>query len=143
MNAIKTTERKLAIGTPRHAPSTLMAWCVGNLKIEPTAHGDQGDEADGLDDAKIDPIMALARCGHVHVAKPAAWSEQSALTFNRVPYWFWRGRPHVQVTWKCGGLWGARCRQGMCLALLVDAGHRCCRCLISLRRLADLRHAGF
>jgi phage terminase large subunit-like protein len=33
--AIKTTERALADGTLRHAAQPLMAWCVGNAKVEP------------------------------------------------------------------------------------------------------------
>ena len=37
MSAIKTTERRLATGTFRHSGSSLMAWCVSNLRIEPTA----------------------------------------------------------------------------------------------------------
>ena len=37
MGAIKTVERKLANGTMFHAKSALMDWCVGNVKIEPTA----------------------------------------------------------------------------------------------------------
>jgi phage terminase large subunit-like protein len=33
--AIKTTERKLAGGELIHDGSALMAWCVGNAKVEP------------------------------------------------------------------------------------------------------------
>ncbi|MBL0374026.1 terminase large subunit [Rhizobium sp. KVB221] len=58
MNAIKTAERKLANGTMRHAGSKLMAWCVGNLKIEPTATGVRATKQNA-GDAKIDPVMAL------------------------------------------------------------------------------------
>jgi phage terminase large subunit-like protein len=58
MNAIKTAERKLANGTLRHAPSKLMAWCVGNLKIEPTATAIRATKQNA-GDAKIDPVMAL------------------------------------------------------------------------------------
>jgi phage terminase large subunit-like protein len=58
MNAIKTTERKLANGTLRHAPSGLMRWCVGNLKIEPTATAIRATKQNA-GDAKIDPVMAL------------------------------------------------------------------------------------
>jgi phage terminase large subunit-like protein len=58
MNAIKTTERKLANGTFRHAVSALMAWCVGNLKIEPTATAIRATKQNA-GDAKIDPVMAL------------------------------------------------------------------------------------
>ncbi len=58
MNAIKTTERKLANGTFKHAPSGLMKWCVSNLKIEPTATAIRATKQNA-GDAKIDPVMAL------------------------------------------------------------------------------------
>lgn len=58
MNAIKTTERKLANRTFKHAPSKLMDWCVGNLKIEPTATAIRATKQNA-GDAKIDPVMAL------------------------------------------------------------------------------------
>lgn len=58
MNAIKTTERKLANGTLLHDGSALMAWAVGNIKIEPTATAIRATKANA-GDAKIDPAMAL------------------------------------------------------------------------------------
>jgi phage terminase large subunit-like protein len=58
MNAIKTAERKLANGTLRHSGSALMKWCVGNLKIEPTATAIRATKQNA-GDAKIDPVMAL------------------------------------------------------------------------------------
>ncbi|KAF0102225.1 MAG: terminase [Rhodospirillaceae bacterium] len=58
MNAIKTAERKLANRTLWHAPSKLMAWCVGNLKIEPMATAIRATKQNA-GDAKIDPVMAL------------------------------------------------------------------------------------
>lgn len=58
MNAIKTAERKLANGTLKHAGQALMAWCVGNLKIEPTATAIRATKQNA-GDAKIDPVMAL------------------------------------------------------------------------------------
>lgn len=58
MNAIKTAERKLANGTLKHAHSTLMEWCVGNIKIEPTATAIRATKQNA-GDAKIDPVMAL------------------------------------------------------------------------------------
>lgn len=58
MNAIKTAERKLANGTLRHDGSALMSWCVGNIKIEPTATAIRATKANA-GDAKIDPAMAL------------------------------------------------------------------------------------
>jgi phage terminase large subunit-like protein len=58
MNAIKTAERKLANGTLKHAGQALMAWCVGNLKIEPTATAIRATKQNA-GDAKIDLVMAL------------------------------------------------------------------------------------
>jgi len=58
MNAIKTAERRLANGTLRHSGSKLMAWCVANLKIEPTATAIRATKQNA-GDAKIDPVMAM------------------------------------------------------------------------------------
>lgn len=58
MNAIKTTERRLVNGTLLHDGSSLMSWCVGNLKIEPTATAIRASKQNAGDD-KIDPVMAL------------------------------------------------------------------------------------
>lgn len=56
--AIKTTERWLAEGRLLHAGSPLMAWCVGNAKVEPRANSTLiTKQASGS--AKIDPLMAL------------------------------------------------------------------------------------
>jgi phage terminase large subunit-like protein len=57
-SAIKTTERKVAGGQFAHGASDLMAWCVGNARVE-----DKGNaisitkQASGK--AKIDPLMAV------------------------------------------------------------------------------------
>lgn len=58
MNSIKTAERKLASGTIEHCPSTLMTWCVSNLKIEPTATAIRATKQNA-GDAKIDPAIAF------------------------------------------------------------------------------------
>ena len=58
MNAIKTAERRLVNGTLTHDDSAMMAWCVGNLKIEPTATAIRASKQ-SAGDAKIDPVMAL------------------------------------------------------------------------------------
>src|SRR5690606_29156164 len=56
-SAIKTTERRLAEGAFRHGSSTLMAWCVGNAKVEPRGNAIViTKQASGT--AKIDPLMA-------------------------------------------------------------------------------------
>lgn len=57
MNAIKTSERKLANGTMRHSGSSLAAWCASNLKIEPTATAIRASKQ-SAGDAKIDVAMA-------------------------------------------------------------------------------------
>lgn len=78
MNAIKTTERKLANGTLRHSGSALMAWCVGNLKIEPTATAIRASKQNA-GDAKIDPVMALFDAVTVMSRNPAAGAPFDAL----------------------------------------------------------------
>ena len=56
--AIKTAERKLAEGVLVHGGQQLMAWCVGNAKIEPKGNAMLiTKQASGS--AKIDPLMAL------------------------------------------------------------------------------------
>jgi phage terminase large subunit-like protein len=58
MNSLKTAERRLANGTLQHGGSGLMAWCVANLKIEPTATAIRATKQNA-GDAKIDPAMAM------------------------------------------------------------------------------------
>jgi phage terminase large subunit-like protein len=55
--AIKTLERHLADGSFVHGAQPLMAWCVGNAKVEPRANGILiTKQASGT--AKIDALMA-------------------------------------------------------------------------------------
>jgi phage terminase large subunit-like protein len=58
MNSIKTAERMLASGRMAHDGSAMMTWCVGNLKIEPTATAIRATKQNA-GDAKIDPAMAM------------------------------------------------------------------------------------
>lgn len=56
--AIKTAERRLAEGGFVHDGSAMMAWCVGNAKVEPKGNSILiTKQASGF--AKIDPLMAL------------------------------------------------------------------------------------
>lgn len=71
MHAIKSIERKLANGTMLVARSTMMRWCVGNIKIEPTATAIRATKQNA-GDAKIDPAMALMDAGSVMQTNPSA-----------------------------------------------------------------------
>lgn len=71
MNAIKTTERKLANGTLYHAKSAMMDWCVGNVKIEPTATAIRATKQNA-GDAKIDPWAAMQNAATVMIRNPEA-----------------------------------------------------------------------
>ena len=56
--AIKTAERWLADGSFKPSNQALMAWCVGNARIEPRANGIMiTKQASGF--AKIDPVIAM------------------------------------------------------------------------------------
>jgi phage terminase large subunit-like protein len=57
VGAIKTTERKLAENMLKHAGSNLMAWCVGNAKVEPRGNAIVITKQ-LAGSAKIDPLMA-------------------------------------------------------------------------------------
>lgn len=71
MNAIKTGERRLAAGTLLHSGSRLMSWCVGNLKIEPTATAIRATKQNA-GDAKIDPAMAMFDAIDIMTTNPEA-----------------------------------------------------------------------
>lgn len=56
--AIKTAERKLAEGGMKHSGSPMMAWCVGNARVEPRGNAILiTKQASGM--SKIDPLMAM------------------------------------------------------------------------------------
>ena len=69
--AIKTAERKLAEGALKHEGSTLMAWCVGNAKIEPKGNAVSITKAVS-GSGKIDPLMALFNAVSLMGVAPAA-----------------------------------------------------------------------
>lgn len=56
--AIKTAERRLAEGALWHGGTGLMAWCVGNARVEPRGNAVMITKQ-GSGNAKIDPLMAL------------------------------------------------------------------------------------
>jgi phage terminase large subunit-like protein len=71
MNAIKTAERKLAGGTLVHSGSSMMAWCVGNVRIEPTATAIRATKQNA-GDAKIDPWAAAMNAVDQMSANPGS-----------------------------------------------------------------------
>lgn len=82
MTAIKTAERRLENGcvakeqrkhemSMRHAKSSLMDWCVGNVKIEPTATAIRATKQNA-GEAKIDPWAAIMNAVAVMVRNPEA-----------------------------------------------------------------------
>lgn len=69
--AIKTTERKLAEGGLVHGGQRLMAWCVGNAKVEPKGNAILiTKQASGS--AKIDPLMATFNAVSLMALNPVA-----------------------------------------------------------------------
>lgn len=78
--AIKTAERKLAEGVMVHGGQPLMAWCVGNAKVEPRANSIMiTKQAAGS--AKIDPLMALFNAVTLMSLNPAGEVEHQAFFF--------------------------------------------------------------
>lgn len=69
--AIKTTERKLAEGVLVHGGQPLMAWCVGNARVEPKGNAILiTKQASGK--GKIDPLMALFNAVSLMALNPEA-----------------------------------------------------------------------
>lgn len=66
---IKNVERKLAEGTFIHGGRPMMAWCVGNARVEQRANSILiTKQASGT--AKIDPLMALLDAAHLMGLNP-------------------------------------------------------------------------
>lgn len=69
--AIKTTERKLAEGVLIHGNQPMMAWCVGNARVEPKGNAILiTKQASGK--GKIDPLMALFNAVSLMALNPEA-----------------------------------------------------------------------
>lgn len=80
--SIRTLERKLAEGAFRHGGSRLMAWCVGNARVEPKGNAILiTKQASGT--AKIDPLMATFNAVSLMALNPTAagksfWETEAA-----------------------------------------------------------------
>lgn len=78
--AIKTTERKLAEGGLVHGGQPLMAWCVGNARVEPRGNSILiTKQASGS--AKIDPLMALFNAVSLMALNPASCRKDFQIHF--------------------------------------------------------------
>lgn len=78
--AIQTAERKLAGGEILHAGQSLMAWCVGNARIEPRGNAVMiTKQISGR--GKIDPLMATLNAVTLMSLNPQAHSN----TFEVIP----------------------------------------------------------
>lgn len=78
--AIKTTERKLAGGDLQHGGLALMAWCVGNAKVE--ARGNAvGITKQVSGNSKIDPLMATFNAVSLLALNPESADKKPQLLF--------------------------------------------------------------
>lgn len=78
--AIKTTERKLAEGVLVHGGQPMMAWCVGNARVEPKGNAILiTKQASGK--GKIDPLMALFNAVSLMALNPEAKNQDYQVHF--------------------------------------------------------------
>lgn len=78
--AIKTTERKLAEGVLIHGGQQMMAWCVGNARVEPKGNAILiTKQASGK--GKIDPLMALFNAVSLMALNPEAKKQDYQVFF--------------------------------------------------------------
>jgi phage terminase large subunit-like protein len=81
--AIKTAERRLAEETLLHGGQPLMAWCVGNAKVEPRGNAIViTKQASGT--AKIDPVMAMLNAVFLLSMNPPASGDRDGFFSNPV-----------------------------------------------------------
>ena len=77
---IQTTERKLAAGELLHGGSAMMAWCVGNAKMEVRGNNAlMTKQASGK--AKIDPVIALLNAVAVMSENPEPLDKKYEIHF--------------------------------------------------------------
>jgi phage terminase large subunit-like protein len=79
-SSIKTTERKLAEGAMSHGATGLMAWCVGNAKVEPRGNAIIITKQTA-GQAKIDPLMATFNAAALMALNPAPRKKKSMVMF--------------------------------------------------------------
>lgn len=73
--AIKTTERWLAEGSFTPAKQSMMAWSVGNARVEPRANSIMITKQKS-GSAKIDPVMGMLNAAALMATNPAASGEK-------------------------------------------------------------------
>jgi phage terminase large subunit-like protein len=80
VGSIKTAERRLAEGELKVCSQDMMAWCVGNAKVEPKGNAIAiTKQAAGF--AKIDPLMAFFNAVSLLSLNPAAVQKQYGVFF--------------------------------------------------------------
>lgn len=82
--AIKTAERWLAEGALCPAEQRMMAWCVGNARIEPRANSIMITKQQS-GSAKIDPLMAMFNAVTLMSLNPQASEDADITGFLRAP----------------------------------------------------------
>ena len=84
--AIKTLERKLANGTFVHAGQPIMAWNVGNAKVEARGNAVAIDKA-AAGSAKIDLLAATLNAAVLMSLNPEPTTERSIFETNEEGLW--------------------------------------------------------
>ncbi|MDD5533779.1 MAG: terminase large subunit, partial [Syntrophales bacterium] len=84
-SAIKTTERKVAAREIIHADQKLMAWCVGNARVEPKGNAILiTKQASGT--GKIDPLMAGFSAVALMAMNPEAKNKRVPEAYNAMAF---------------------------------------------------------